>query len=257
MKHASTPQIEYRAVRGIAGVETLSARGLRTTFDRHFHDTYSFGLILRGVERCDLRRSRHFFEPGTVPMFNPGEVHDGGPATGAGWSYRMVYLDASLVEAERAFPRSERRDAPAREAVGRLFDAVDCGSELGIEEALARALEVLLGTRDPGRATPALSKVREVLDARCCEPLRLRDLCALAGVSPARLARAFEAGYGLTPHRYQQSRRIAKAKRMILAGAALAEAAAACGYSDQSHFNRWFVRIHGTTPGRLRRAFFS
>jgi AraC-like DNA-binding protein len=69
--------------------------------------------------------------------------------------------------------------------------------------------------------------------------------------------RGFEAAYGLTPHRYQQSRRIAKARRMILAGAALADVANACGYSDQSHLNRWFQRIQGTTPGCVRRAFFS
>ena len=86
MKHQSSPQIEYRAVLGLAGVETLTARGLRTGFERHFHDTYSFGLILGGVERCDVRRSRQFFEPGAVPMFNPGDVHDGAPATEHGWS---------------------------------------------------------------------------------------------------------------------------------------------------------------------------
>ena len=39
MKHRSAPQIEYRAVRGVAGVETLTAGGLRTSFDRHFHNT--------------------------------------------------------------------------------------------------------------------------------------------------------------------------------------------------------------------------
>ena len=99
--------------------------------------------------------------------------------------------------------------------------------------------------------------VRELIDARCCEPLRLRELCALAGVSPTRLLRAFEAAYGLTPHRYQQSCRVARAKRMMLAGTPLAEVAAACGYSDQSHLNRWFLRIQGTTPGRMRRAFLS
>jgi AraC-like DNA-binding protein len=258
MKHQSAPQVEYRAVRGVAGVETLAARGLRTGFDRHFHDTYSFGLILGGVERCEVRRSRQFFEPGTVPMFNPGEVHDGGPATPKGWSYRMVYLDPALIEGERIFPSVQRRDATARKAVIRVFDAIDCGSELGIEAALSGALGILLDKEERDRGAPtALSKVREVIDAQCCEPLRLHDLCQVIGMSPTRLLRGFEAAYGLTPHRYQQSRRIAKAKRMLLAGTPLAEVATACGYSDQSHLNRWFVRIHGTTPGRLRRAFFS
>ena len=257
MKHAATLQIEYGPVPGIAGVDTLSARSLRTSFDRHFHDTYAFGLILKGVERCEFRGAKRFFEAGSVPMFNPGEVHDGGPATEQGWSYRMVYVDPALVAEERVFPLPQRRDAPATGVARRLFDAIDCGSELGIEEALACALELLLDKGYRERGAPPLSKVRERLDAEYCAPLRLRDLCTLAGVSPTRLARAFEAAYGLTPHRYQQSRRIAKARHMILAGAPLAEVASACGYADQSHLNRWFVRIHGTTPGRLRRAFFS
>jgi AraC-like DNA-binding protein len=257
MKHRSTAQIEYRAVRGLAGVETLAARGLRTGFDRHFHDTYSFGLILGGVERCDVRRSRQFFEPGAVPMFNPGEVHDGAPATEHGWSYRMLYIDPALIAGERVFTLPQRRDATAAAAVRRLFDAIDCGSELGIEEALACALEILLDGNHRDRGAPALSKVRERLDAEYCAPLRLRELCAMAGVSPTRLARGFQAAYGLTPHRYQQSRRIAKARRMILAGTPLAEIAAACGYADQTHLNRWFLRVQGVTPGRLRRAFFS
>ena len=257
MRHRSAPRIEYRPVAGVAGVETLTATGLREGFDRHFHDTYAFGLIVGGVERCAIGRAQHFFEPGAVPMFNPGEVHDGAPATEQGWSYRMVYLDPSLVASERVFPLGQRRDPAARRAVGRVFDAIDGGSELGVDETLATALGLLLGTASKGAGRPSLSKVRELIDARCCEPLRLRELCALAGVSPTRLLRAFEAAYGLTPHRYQQSRRVAKAKRMIVAGTPLAEIAAACGYSDQSHLNRWFLRIHGTTPGRMRRAFLS
>jgi AraC-like DNA-binding protein len=184
-------------------------------------------------------------------------VHDGAPATEHGWSYRMLYLDPALITGERVFTLPQRRDATAAAAVRRLFDAIDCGSELGIEEALACALEILLDENHRDRGAPALSKVRERLDAEYCAPLRLRDLCAMAGVSPTRLARGFQAAYGLTPHRYQQSRRIAKARRMIRAGTPLAEIAAACGYADQTHLNRWFLRVHGVTPGRLRRAFFS
>lgn len=257
MKHRSAANIRYRGVEGAPGLETLSASNLRLQFDRHFHDSYSFGLILRGVERCSIRRRCHVFEPGTVPMFNPGEVHDGGPATEQGWSYRMVYLEPSLVEDERIFPLPERRDLAAGHSVRRLLDAIDCGSVPGIEEALDLALDNLLERRERTAASLVLNKVRERIDADCCETLRLRDLCDLVETSATRLLRSFEAAYGLTPHRYQQSRRIAKAKRMIVAGVALAEVATACGYSDQTHLNRWFVRIHGTTPGRFRRAFFS
>jgi AraC-like DNA-binding protein len=263
MKHCSSAQIEYGCVDGLAGVETLRATKLAVQFDRHFHDSYSFGLILSGVETCSVQRCQHFFEPGMVPMFNPGDVHDGGPATEDGWSYRMVYayrmvyVDPSLVEDERAFPRTARRDTVARECVGQLFDALDCGSLLGIDESLQAALDSLLERREAPAASPRLERVRERIDVECSQPLRLRDLGAMVGVSPTRLLRAFQAAYGLTPHRYQQSRRIARAKRMMLQGMPLAEVAAACGYADQTHMNRWFFRIHATTSGRFRSAFFS
>jgi AraC-like DNA-binding protein len=254
----SVPVLRYGAVSGVAGLETLEAQDLRLQYDRHFHDTYAFGIVLRGVERCSVGRKLNFYEPGTVPMFNPGEVHDGGPATPEGWSYRMVYVDTALVAGERAFPSQARRDALARQRVLELFDAIDSGTELGIEEALVGALETLLDSRPPV-ADPRvnLARVRERIDEECCEPLRLRDLCALAGLSATRLLRAFAAAYGLTPHRYQQSRRIAKARKLVLSGMRLAEIAVACGYADQSHLNRWFLRVHGTTPGRLRRAISS
>jgi len=142
--------------------------------------------------------------------------------------------------------------------VVQLFDAIDYGTRLGIEEALELALQALLGAKPPGgRPVAALERVRQRIDAECCEPLRLRNLCIDAGSSPTRLLRAFEAAYGLTPHRYQHSRRIALARRLIATGTALPDVAATCGYADQTHLNRWFLRVHGTTPGRFRRAFFS
>jgi hypothetical protein len=203
-KMGSVPILRYGAVPGVPGVETLEARDLRLHYERHFHDTYAFGIVLGGVERCTVGRALNFYEPGTVPMFNPGEVHDGAPAGEDGWSYRMVYVDPSLVAGERAFARQARRDAPARRRVLELFDAIDCGTQLGIEEGLAAALETLLDSKQPGAAAAAgLERVRERIDAQCCEPLRLRDLCALATLSPTGLLRSFGAAYGLTPHRYQ------------------------------------------------------
>jgi AraC-like DNA-binding protein len=175
----------------------------------------------------------------------------------------MLYVDAALVASlcggEPAFPQAARRDELARRRAREAFDAAECGSALGIDEALRRALETLLSLSETREtAVPqALARVRERIDAECCEPLRLRDLCGEAGASPARLLRAFAQAYGLTPHRYQQSRRMARARRLIATGMPLSEVAAACGYADQTHLNRWFLRVYGTTPGRFRRAISS
>jgi AraC-like DNA-binding protein len=195
MRHAAAEGIRYGRVPGLSGLETLEAKRLRLRFDRHFHDTHSFGLVLEGVERCAVGRRLNTYEPGTVPLFNPGEVHDGGPVAES-WSYRMVYLDRALLSGlgltEPAFATHARRDVNARRRVAALFDALDCGSLLGIEEALRLALESLL------------------------------ELGPATGGAPPR---------------------------------ALRDVATACGYADQSHLNRWFLRVYGTTPGRYRRNF--
>lgn len=258
MKHAPAESIRYGAVADVPGIETLDARGLRRGFERHFHDTYSFGLVLEGVEGCRIGRRQHFFEPGVVPLFNPGDVHDGGPATPWGWSYRMVYLERSAVPypGEPVFRVPSRDDPEARTRVEALFDAIDYGSTLGIEASLHMAAQTLFSPSDDREAelpSERVRRARERIEAECCAPLRLHELTADAGISPSTLLRAFEKSFGLTPHRFQQSCRIAQARRLIAAGRELAEVAADCGYADQSHLNRWFLRIQGVTPGRFQR----
>jgi AraC-like DNA-binding protein len=43
-------------------------------------------------------------------------------------------------------------------------------------------------------------------------------------------------------------RRVVLARRLIAHGGALADAAAAAGFADQSHMTRAFVRLLGVTP---------
>lgn len=58
----------------------------------------------------------------------------------------------------------------------------------------------------------------------------------------------------MTPHAYQVQRRLLLARGWIRAGATLADAAAAGGFSDQSHMTRLFVRAYGLSPGRYAAA---
>lgn len=68
-------------------------------------------------------------------------------------------------------------------------------------------------------------------------------------MSRFQLVRGFARSFGLTPHAYIVQRRLDAARRLIAAGTGLADAASDCGFADQSHFTRVFVRRYGLTPG--------
>ena len=92
---------------------------------------------------------------------------------------------------------------------------------------------------------------REYLDEACDLPSSA-TLERLTGLSRFELARQFRKCLGTSPHRYATMRRLDRARRLIGAGASLAEGAAACGFADQSHMTRQFTKAYGVAPGAWR-----
>jgi AraC-like DNA-binding protein len=58
----------------------------------------------------------------------------------------------------------------------------------------------------------------------------------------------------MPPHAYQNVLRVHEAQKLLRIGADIAHTALACGFYDQSHMNRIFRRVLGTTPGRHQKA---
>lgn len=81
------------------------------------------------------------------------------------------------------------------------------------------------------------------------------DVVADTGFSHRHLARTFAEAVGLTPKAYSRLRRFDRALARLHArpDEALAEIAAAEGYSDQAHMTREFRAIAGVPPGHYRR----
>jgi AraC-like DNA-binding protein len=72
----------------------------------------------------------------------------------------------------------------------------------------------------------------------------------VAGLSRYALARHFRACLGTSPYRYLVMRRLVRARSLIRCGTTLVDAAAACGFADQSHMTRHFKKAYGMSPGR-------
>ncbi|CAB3892062.1 HTH-type transcriptional regulator MtrA [Achromobacter anxifer] len=96
----------------------------------------------------------------------------------------------------------------------------------------------------------AIRYARALIDDDPAASLSLADLAAASGLSRYQVLRAFARATGLTPHAYQVQRRLLLARSLIRQGTALADAAAAVGFADQSHMTRLFVRAYGVSPRR-------
>ena len=98
------------------------------------------------------------------------------------------------------------------------------------------------------RLRAVLRYIREHLHAT----LTLRDLAAVAHLSPYHFARRFKESTRLSPHRYIIACRIERAKQLLRDDElTLAQVAARTGFWDQGHFTRHFKRLVGVTPGRF------
>lgn len=254
------------------GVEAVEA-DTPHAFPRHTHEQFGIGVILRGAQRSASGRGPVEAGAGDVITVNPGEVHDGAPIGGASRAWRMLYFDPSLVadavadrtEGRRAsseFPRPVVTGGGSVDRFLRLFRAMtteerDTAGTLR-EEALLLLLAAVASERgeiaEERRVPEGIRIARSLVDDDPSAPVSLSDLARESGLSRFQVLRGFARETGLTPHAYLVQRRIAMARRLIARGTPLAQAAAACGFSDQSHMTRVFVRMYGVSPGAYAEA---
>jgi AraC family transcriptional regulator len=82
----------------------------------------------------------------------------------------------------------------------------------------------------------------------------LSELASLCGLSRSYFIRAFKQTTGMPPHRWQLMQRVRRAKDLLRGtGMSIADVAAACGFTDQSHLTRVFTKAFRVSPGAWRR----
>jgi len=127
-------------------------------------------------------------------------------------------------------------------------------------ERIAKVRDLLLGRASPridkgGLAPWQCKRVEELVEQRLEEPLRNDDLAGAVRLSAGYFCSAFRQSFGMSPHAFLLTRRIARAKALMRSGSGnLAEIALDCGFSDQAHFSRIFRQFSGTSPSAWRRA---
>jgi AraC-like DNA-binding protein len=133
------------------------------------------------------------------------------------------------------------------------------GAERGAREAAHALLELLLidvaRLTDPEPGTPApqtrplLASVFRFIERRFRAPIGLADVAKAVARSPSYLTDLVRRETGRTVQQWIIERRMAEARRLLLASdVRVKDVAPQIGYDDAGHFIRQFRRAHGTTP---------
>jgi AraC-like DNA-binding protein len=250
------------------------------SFVRHTHEQFGIGLLTQGAQSSFSGCGMVEACAGDLITVNPNEVHDGTPLGDGGRSWKILYLapdlaaevlrdaDAEAGVASSGSPRAGElefsapvlRDGRLAAAFAQAYAAATSGlptARLAAEQQLLQLLAATLlrrravasGATAPTAIAQAMMKDDPLAD------WSLADLAEACGLSRFQLVRSFARNTGFTPHAYLLHRRILLARQLIANGMALADAAAASGFADQSHMTRVFTRKYGVAPGAYAISF--
>ncbi len=253
-------------------VESRRACQSRACYKPHHHPTFSIGAVDGGTSLfTGAVGGPVSLSPGTLVFVPASRVHACNPAPDTDWSYQMLHLDTTWLQAVRQ--EYARTDAMQDEPVRLVSDPAAYARFCRLNTLLfgdadpmekeATLIEFVgdfdseqgLAIERPAIPSNLAGQIRPALDYLHAGPtasISLHELAGLADMSRYQLIRAFRAVTGMTPHAWQLNQRVNLARDWIRGGDSLADVAQHLGFADQAHFQRVFKAHAGVTPGRFR-----
>ena len=242
---------------GMELTELVYGDGLR--LPRHAHEHAGFCLVLEGRYSEGYGARELACRPHSV-SFTPGDAEHTNVYTRS-HCFTIVLpppLLARLDGTPLVDPFEQRAgmlELLAQRLLAECRDPDDV-APLAIEGLVLEMIAVAARATHPSgdsQKPPAIRRVREMLEARYAEPLRLDDLAAAAGRHPVYVSTSFRRVYGETISNFVRRLRVEHARRELARGAlSIVEIALASGFANQSHFTRAFRKAHGVTPAAYR-----
>lgn len=266
--------IKTQSAADLPGVRALTRNFVSEyAMPRHVHQEYVFSLAIKGATEFDCGHcgATHILQPNHLLLTEAHEVYASWTLGKPPWQFRSLSIskekfglltksvsDGKIITAPHFTHATIRNDE-----IRRLFLALheSLNADFSTLEQETRLLDWVAAlqqnyTEESSKfqnrrvysETDAVRRVREFIRENVGEILDFQKLADIARLSPFHLNRSFKAQIGLPPHEFQNQLRVKKSLDLIAQKKSFAEIAYAVGFSDQSHFIRFFKRFTGVTP---------
>ena len=253
-------------------IEAYQFNGIIQPFPNHFHDYYVIGVVEGGERRLFCKSNEYIIKAGDVLLFNPNDNHGCTQMSNEALNYREINIPSAVmlsltkeftsVDIEPIFTENVIHDDELETCVKSLHKMLMKEAESFEKEEMLYMLISMLVERylkvhkeAIHRCGENIERASEFMEKHYSESISLNQLCEFSGISKSTLLREFTKLKGVTPYRYLQSIRIGKAKALLENGVSPVDAAVQTGFSDQSHFTKFFQMYIGLTPAEYGKMF--
>nr|WP_319491104.1 AraC family transcriptional regulator [uncultured Desulfobacter sp.] len=251
------------------GLEVLSCKGDQH-FRPHLHDGYVLWLNSESSEHYDLKGGSHTLETGSISIIEPGIIHANRPSNKKKRHLRSFYLSEKFLSCLSQKLCGEFRDDLGFSTVvlknsnlwkkflllheKHLYEHSPLELESDTVLVFADLLHAFQNEKFLDRQTDTseerVDRTIDYFHANIKKNITLNELSSINNCTTYHLIRLFRQKKGLSPHAYLVQLRLEHARKRLLSGQSIVDAALESGFSDQSHLSRRFKERYGLTPGQ-------
>jgi AraC-type DNA-binding domain-containing proteins len=254
------------------GIEAYRFKGIMQKFPNHFHEYYVIGFIESGRRHLSCKNKEYTIGPGDILLFNPRDNHTCEQIDGKTLDYRCINIKPEVmrdtvyeITGKNYLPEFSQNVAYQSEQVQLLKELhqmlLEQRTDLAKQETFYFLIAQLLASytehikTEINNVSEAVQKVCTYIEGNFTTLITLGDLSKIAGLNKYTLLRSFTKERGITPYQYLETIRVNYAKRLLEKGVEPIEAAGQAGFTDQSHFTKFFKNFIGTTPKQYQNIF--
>lgn len=255
-------------------IEAYWFKGIMQKFPNHFHEYYVIGFIESGTRKLSCKNKEYIIKTGDMMLFNPMENHTCEQMDNNSLDYRCINITKDVMQkivfeitGIDYIPEFSQQVVYRSEQVLLLKNLhqmiVEKSSEFEKEELFYFLIEELLKEytkpiqNSENRIDIEIQKVNLYIHQHFTELITLDTLSELSGLNKYTLIRSFTRHYAITPYQYLETLRINHAKKLLEDGVEPIEVAGIAGFTDQSHFTKFFKQFIGVTPKQYQNIFIN
>lgn len=224
-------------------------------YKKHFHTHFGVALIDKGyLEITYDKDTTRYLDHQSIAIFNPQQIHRTKVVDAQG--YYVLFLDKQWCQRVHEYfyiSESIIKEKDWYQAFKTLFDTILIPNYSVVESEVSEMIQDFFqryGTQNIPNEPAIITQIKSLIVKKSDTSFGVEQLAKELGYDKAYLIRLFKKEVGMTPQQYILNTKVNRAKDLMTyaRGESLASISVDAGFFDQSHLNRNFKGLFGTSP---------